>query len=285
MVNRVMFGLLFLIALGHPSFAITDQLMPNELSKTTMALNAIPTQSLNEYLEKSAGGYPFGIDISQWQMDLMQHFEDRGFSFIICKATEGTDKIDPRFRENWKHIKQRDLVRGAYHFYLADGTPLAQADHYLDTLNDWRLFWHDGKPSAYLPPIVDIEGRGVSKNVDIPTLQRDFLTFLEYIEFKTHRKPMIYTGVWFANKYLDNPKFGDYPLWVANYTQDSVPTLPKAWQNRSAKFWQKSHRYVLNSRWTDFNVFFGNLDELRRGLVEDKSKVIDSSSGVASGVE
>lgn len=248
---------------------------------------ATSIESHNTFLEKSAGGYPYGIDISKWQFDLMQKLTDPGFSFIICKATEGHTDVDPRFKENWKAIQDRKLVRGAYHFYLANGTPVEQADHYLDTLNNWRSFWQKDKPSPTLPPIVDIERRGVSPNVHIPTLQADLLLFLGYVEAKTHRKPIIYTDLSFANKYLDNPNFAEYTLWVARYTKDPSPQLPKTWKGKGAKIWQKSNRYVLNSRWTDFNIFLGHIDELRNGLVEVKKplpeprEVIGSSSDSA----
>lgn len=194
---------------------------------------------------------------------------DPGFSFIICKATEGNTWTDNTFKTNWKTTKRKNLVRGAYHFYLPNGTPIQQADHYLKTLNYWRLFWHKDKPSAHLPPIVDVE---TPPKGDITQFQNDLLAYLEYVEAKTHRRPLLYTYINFANKYLDNPKFAKYPLWIAHYTKDPNPIIPKTWKTVGAKFWQRSSNYQLSSYATDFNVYFGPVTDLRRGLVEDKTK-------------
>jgi len=51
-------------------------------------------------------------------------------------------------------------------------------------------------------------------------------------------------------------------LWLAQYTKKSKPTLPKTWQEKGYKIWQKSDNYFIDSRNTDFDLFYGTKAEL-----------------------
>src|SRR5262249_19644402 len=58
-----------------------------------------------------------GIDVSYWQGDIdWEKVRDAGVSFTYIKATEGGDRIDPKFLENWEGAKRAGIARGAYHF-------------------------------------------------------------------------------------------------------------------------------------------------------------------------
>ena len=60
---------------------------------------------------------------------------------------------------------------------------------------------------------------------------------MDRIEAATHRKPMIYTNVYWWNPCTaGDPSFGGYPLAIANYTRTVLPTLPAGW--RTFALWQ-----------------------------------------------
>src|SRR5262245_10163417 len=58
-----------------------------------------------------------GIDVSYWQGNIdWQKVSDAGIHFAYIKATEGGDRVDPRFLHNWNAAKEAGVPRGAYHF-------------------------------------------------------------------------------------------------------------------------------------------------------------------------
>src|SRR4029453_7953591 len=90
-----------------------------------------------------------GIDGSDWQGDLdSQKVGDAGVSFTYIKATEGGDRVDPKFLENWEGAKRAGVARGAYHFIYwcrpANGQAL------------WFMLNVPADPDA-LPPVLDLE--------------------------------------------------------------------------------------------------------------------------------
>ncbi|OQP60599.1 hypothetical protein A3860_32820 [Niastella vici] len=202
-----------------------------------------------------------GIDISKYQGNLLEDLKALDtFHFVICKATEGLTLTDNTFTSNWEWLKKARLIRGAYHFYIYGDDPLAQARHFLQTTGAFT--------NAEMPLILDIEegglGRkaGMALNADRDALQVHLLSFLQYLSKQTGRAPIIYTDLSFANTWLHNEAFSDYPLWLAEYTGKPSPVLPWAWRNKQATFWQKSSSYTIDSRSIDYDVFVGTGREL-----------------------
>lgn len=193
-----------------------------------------------------------GIDISKFQGDEINTLSAQadGFSFVICKATEGITYTDPDFKRNWQTIPQDGFIRGAYHFYRTADDPNAQAQNYLSVIKN--LAKND------LPPIVDVEGAGIDKSQSVAEIQKDLLTFLQTIEAQMNRKPMIYTDLPTGNKYLGADEFSNFALWMAYYVDVDTPKLPTAWKNTSWKFWQKSSSYQVDGQDNDFDVFNGD---------------------------
>jgi len=201
----------------------------------------------------------FGIDISKWNGNEASDISSKdSITFIICKATEGTGFIDPELKNNWELIRSGNYILGAYHFYRVNDDPLKQADHFLSTIN---LF---GKTD--IAPIVDIEQESLPKNgkVSAADVQKKLFSFLNTLEEKSGRVPIIYTDLVFANEYLLDTLFGKYPLWLAEYTDAPNPRLPKTWETKGYKLWQKSDRYFIDTRTTDYDVFQGPISELTK---------------------
>ncbi len=197
-----------------------------------------------------------GIDISKYQGDEIAFLDKKqdSLSFIICKATEGISYTDPKFKSNWEAIRQKEFIRGAYHFYRTADAPNAQADHFMKSIKDLT--------KSDIAPIVDFEGGGIDQKQSVETIQKDLVLFLKKVQEISNRKPIIYTDLSTANKYLNKEVFSAYALWIANYIQGDSPHLPNTWKENGWVFWQKSSSYKIHNTKNDFDVFNGSSSEL-----------------------
>ncbi len=198
-----------------------------------------------------------GIDVSKYQQIIAwEEVRDMevasirlGFAFI--KATEGIGNMDPQFNRNWKKTRSNDVVRGAYHFFIASKDGKMQAENFIRRVD---------LETGDLPPVLDVEQRnGVSRE----QLQKEVKKWLDAAEAYYHVRPIIYTNVDFYNQNLGSG-FDDYPLWVAHYYQQERPRISRGWS-----FWQHSDRGNVNgitSR-VDFNVFRGDSSDFRELLM------------------
>lgn len=189
-----------------------------------------------------------GIDVSRYQnliaweeVKKMQVERIRlGFAFI--KATEGIGNTDPQFHRNWKKARSNEIIRGAYHFFIATKDGKMQAEHFIKKV--------DLEPGD-LPPVLDVEQRyGASRS----QLQREVKKWLETAEQYYGAKPIIYTNVDFYNQWLGSD-FNQYPLWIAHYYEPQRPRIGRDWI-----FWQHSDQGNVNgiTAKVDFNVFNGD---------------------------
>ena len=186
-----------------------------------------------------------GIDISHYQghidWELLRNamIEKCPVRFVLIKATEGSGRIDPMFKENFSQALDYGFIRGAYHFWSNKSSARDQAYFFLRTV---RL--KDGD----LPPVLDIEHKPA--DVSVEDFQRDVLTWLHIVEDRYHVKPIIYTYYKFKTNYLNAPVFDDYPYWIAHYYVDKVEYSGK-W-----KFWQHTDAGRLPGikGYVDFNI-------------------------------
>ena len=121
-------------------------------------------------------------------------------------------------------------MRGAYHFYIVGDAVEDQMRNFTSQFTP-----HTGD----LVPMIDIEHASLIKGRDTTSLlQEDFIRFLERIEHKFECRPIIYTSYLFANKYLDDHRFSEYRLWIADYTKNSSPLVPEVWREKGWFIWQ-----------------------------------------------
>jgi len=231
-----------------------SELVSNE--KNTPVTEKDATEISKNVAKKSSLVY--GIDISKYQGDEVDFINKKtdSLQFIICKATEGITYTDPNFAHNWTTISEKKFIRGAYHFYRCNDDPIAQAKNYLSAIANLK--------STDFPPIIDFEEGGIDKSQSVEQIQSTLLIFINEIETKLKRKPIIYTDVNTGNKYLNKTAFASYPLWIANYNNKKQPDLPTTWKNTKWILWQKSASYKIGTTVNDFDVFNGSLSNLQK---------------------
>lgn len=231
----------------------------NDLNSTietgsTSPKDTVPTQ-VDSTNEATIDTIHYGIDISHFQGDILNLLSATdSIKFVICKATEGVTYIDPNFKMNWKSIKEKGLIRGAYHFYHDNDDPVKQARFFVEQLI--------GLDSSDITPVLDIEEGGLSEGVSIEKMQKDILVFLETVENLTGRKPILYTDYNFAMVNLSDPKLQNYDLWLAEYSKLPSPKIPTLWKNKGFKIWQKTARYVVDGDTSDFDIYYGPITDL-----------------------
>ena len=196
-----------------------------------------------------------GIDISHYQGDIdwddlsNAMIEGCPLRFVMIKSTEGSTRLDSKFKENFRQAREYGYIRGAYHFWSNKSSARDQAYHFL---NKVRL--EDGD----LPPVLDVEHKPKDRSVE--DFQRDVLTWLHIVEDKYHVKPIIYTYYKFKEKYLSAPVFNDYPYWIAHYYVDKVE-YKGPW-----KFWQHTDAGKLPGikGYVDFNIYNGSFYDMKK---------------------
>ena len=208
-------------------------------------------------IEKESKQYIYGIDISDHQNNLIDSINKQkdSLGFIICKATEGITYTDPNFLYNWKTIKEKSFLRGAYHFYRSNDDPIAQAQNFLNAISSIE--------TTDIPPVIDFEDSGIDASKSIESIQSDLKVFINEIETKLKCKPIIYTDNNIGNKYLNEVFFADYPLWIASYDGKETPDLPNAWKEKGWLVWQKSSDYKIDGTTSDFDVYNGSLQDFK----------------------
>jgi lysozyme len=195
-----------------------------------------------------------GIDVSHYQGEVLwDKVAASGKKFAIAKATGGEDYTDPDFTDNWYGIRRHDMIRGAYHFFYAGDDPEVQAEHFLATVGKIR--------KNDLPPILDVE---ITDQVDREQLVKNTLIWLETIEQSTQRKPIIYTDSAFGQEFLSDPRFGQYYLWLADYSIED-PKLPEAWNKKQWFLLQHAQNGKVDGIKSnvDLSHYQGSLDNLK----------------------
>lgn len=196
-----------------------------------------------------------GIDISHYQGDIdwddlsNAMIEGCPLRFVMIKSTEGSTRLDSKFKENFRQAREYGYIRGAYHFWSNKSSARDQAYHFLN-----KVQLEDGD----LPPVLDVEHKPKDRSVE--DFQRDVLTWLHIVEDKYHVKPIIYTYYKFKDKYLSAPVFNDYPYWIAHYYVDKVE-YKGPW-----KFWQHTDAGKLPGikGYVDFNIYNGSFYDMKK---------------------
>lgn len=210
----------------------------------------------HEKIFKSIKDYSFGIDVSEYQgnidwENLKTIDGKKNIDFIIIRATAGKNKLDYKFKKNWKKASQYPLVLGAYHYYRPNENSREQAQNFI---NNVKL------SSGDFPPILDIEKLPQTQSID--SLKVGLKRWLTIVEEHYKVKPIIYSGESYYYDFLKN-EFSEYQFWIANYNLN-INNHPD-----DCIMWQFSEKGSANGINTplDLNVFNGNLKKLKKILI------------------
>lgn len=155
-----------------------------------------------------------GIDVSHhqgkidWKKLFKNHHYDTIIQFVYCKATEGSDHLDRQFQYNRSKLLELGIRNGAYHFFTFKSAPEDQAKHFL---SQWKINEND------LSPVLDIEIEGPTEKEFYVAIK----TWLDYVENKTGRRPVIYTSKYFYETKFKT-QFLDYKFWIASYSNPAL---------------------------------------------------------------
>jgi lysozyme len=200
-----------------------------------------------------------GIDVSRWNGDIdWQRVKRSGVDFVFIKATEGKDRIDPRFNEYWRGAHNAGLAYSPYHFYYLCSTPEQQADWFIANVP---------REAVKLPPVLDAEwnreSKTCSRHPDPATVRDELKRFMDKLEAYYGKRPIIYTSVDFHRDNLAG-YFTDHHFWVRSVA--AHPT--KTYTDRRWAFWQYTSTGVVPGMKgeADINVFAGTRDNWNKWL-------------------
>jgi GH25 family lysozyme M1 (1,4-beta-N-acetylmuramidase) len=185
-----------------------------------------------------------GVDVAAYQhpggASIDWHRVARaGIQFAAIKATEGTYYRNPFALTDLAAAKAAGLSVVAYAFAVPNGnggsaSPVAQADYLVKYLSS---------AGGTLPPVMlDIEYNpygsvcyGLSRSAMISWIAQ----FSGEVQAKTGEDPIIYgPGPWWQECAGSTSRFGQFPLWVPDWTSASKPSVTAGWSNYA--FWQYS---------------------------------------------
>lgn len=197
----------------------------------------------------SKSKYIFGLDVSHYQGRINWNEVKKSkhpIGYVFIRSTMGADGKDFEFERNWKNTKQKNFLRGAYHYYRPNENSTKQFNNFKSVVNIEK---------GDFIPVLDIENES---KYGRENLRKGVLNWLKLAEKHYGVKPMIYTGLNFYKHVLKGHVDG-YPLWIASYTEKS---------RLNGVDWD-FHQFTENVRVkgiksnVDGNDFNGSLSDLR----------------------
>lgn len=182
-----------------------------------------------------------GIDIShhnKWQKDNnLLNFNNH--EFIICKATEGKNFIDPMLDTYMEEITKLKKPYGLYHYARPEkNDAITEAKHFCNTIGE------EGRNG-----ILALDWEDKATKCDIKWA----LEWLRYVEKVFNKKPLIYCSSWYTKNLKPIYENGN-GLWVAHYTKNKpkIQTYPfyTIWQYSSDPY--------------DKNIFNGSIEQFKK---------------------
>lgn len=227
--------------------------------------NAVKASN-NNSIKTSTDQSLYGVDISSHQhtgsgnrnIDIPKAV-DGGISYAFVKATEGTNYMNPHFRDDVIRFIEKDTPVGFYHYAKpTDSTEEAKAQA--------RLFvavTGMDKGVKTIAPVLDIEEN--KENLTPSQLVEWTHAFVNEVKNLTGMDVMIYT---YPNFWLDEmgntTEFSHLPLWIASYNNKTHPgDIPGGWETWT--FWQYTSEGKVDGYGgkIDLNVFNGTPEELK----------------------
>lgn len=205
--------------------------------------------------ERKAGYAVHGIDISRYQRTVdWSAIDDSLIQFVFVKATEGEEHVDSLFHRNWDALGNKNIKRGAYHFYRPSISAQIQFRNFSEQVE---------LKAGDLPPVIDFEATGDLNDGQIKLSLKELILLMED-HYNT--PPIIYTNLKLYDRYIAHT-FEGYPIWIARYNS-KIPVLHdgNAWS-----FWQYGNRGRVGGidGDVDLNIFSGSMKELEALCIQE----------------
>ena len=159
------------------------------------------------------------VDASNWQRDLNLQLVRQHAQGLYHKATEGTGYVDPFHRQRKQVAHELGLPFGSYHFARTDGSPLEQADAFLEQALPL--------PVEGLLPVLDLEAG------DAATAQGWARTWLVRVRQESGVWPVVYSYPDYLARMRLTRTLGN-GLWLASYSRndgtDHPYMVPRPWR-------------------------------------------------------
>lgn len=200
-----------------------------------------------------------GIDLSHYQRGAdLARVAAAGYSFAICKASEGLTDTDDAYAEHVTRARGAGLLVGAYHFFRGARPAIAQVRRFVELAG-----------SVDLPLALDFEWQSASAPLGGLTAAEYADAIAEAVHelaTLTGRRPLVYTaaGWWsLVAERIDPAVYVEADLWVASYTSKPAPTMPPGWPGW--RIWQHSDKALTPgvSGLGDVNRYNGSVADLR----------------------
>lgn len=149
----------------------------------------------------------------------------QGVDFAYIKATEGGDRRDRRFAENWAGAGRVGIARGAYHFFTLCRPGADQAANFIATVPP---------DPAMLPPVIDLEfGGNCAARPSSQALIAELAAFIHPVEARFGKPVTLYLTREFDIAYALSARV-HRPLWLRRLV------LEPHWGARPWSTWQAS---------------------------------------------
>lgn len=195
------------------------------------------------------------IDVSHYTGSVdWQKVKNTGISAAYMKATEGIGVLDETLDGNIRGSQAVGILCGAYHFAHPESNGWQdEADYFISVISKYNL---------ELMPVLDFEYPATyNSSLSAKFLSEWARNWINYVQEKTGRTVMIYTGKWYIDQY-GIYGLNDQPLWISKYS-DVPPADCAGWTAWTA--WQTSENtYVDGAGNCDFG-YAVSLDALRGG--------------------
>lgn len=188
-----------------------------------LQFRTIPHDKNEGFRPLATGFNSHGMDISHYQgevdWDRLISKSSVKISFVFCKATEGTNLLDKKWKSNYLELRKRNIPVGAYHYFKPNKDVAKQAHFFLK---------HYDPKQSDLPPVIDVE----EENGSPIELRNNVKKWMDIVHEETGRQPIIYTNYHMFST-IFKPHFRTYTFWIANYSD-----RPERMQDSRIQFWQ-----------------------------------------------
>ena len=149
-----------------------------------------------------------GIDVSEWQGEIdFKEVANSGIEIVYIRASEGTNYIDPYFRENYEEAKANGLKTGFYHYLTARNEEEARAEAEFFVANIKGT-----EPDCKVA--MDFE---VFDNLSTEEVNEISEVFLQTVQNLSGKECVIYSDAYNAREVFDEELAEKYAIWVADY--------------------------------------------------------------------